>query len=177
MSALHSVWLMPAVDDERALSGIVAELADRFGSPRFAPHLTLMNERPDQPEALAVLWHDIADGIAPFGAEIAAVETGPAFFRSLYARFAAEGPLARLRQRSEAALSLRPGAPFMPHVSLAYGLAEGSAKERARRELAERLAARPIRFDRIGIVHSAETIAIADWRVAASFPLGGRPLP
>jgi 2'-5' RNA ligase len=162
---------MPAADDEKVLTELVGELADRFGSPLFAPHLTLMSDRPGDPSTMTALCREVASDFAPFAAQIAAVETGPAFFRSLYARFAAMGPIAKLRQRVEAALSFQPETPFMPHISLAYGLAEGDAKESVRRELAQGLVGRPVHFDRIGVVHSADTIPVAEWRVVATLPL------
>ena len=62
-------------------------------------------------------------------------------------------------------------ASFMPHVSLLYGPVEAAAKAAAIAEINARLAGRPIRFDRIGIVTSGQDVPIADWRVVTSVAL------
>ena len=59
----------------------------------------------------------------------------------------------------------------MPHVSLLYGPVEAAAKAAAIAEINARLAGRPIRFDRIGIVTSGQDVPIADWRVVRSVAL------
>jgi len=38
---VRSIWLMPNSDDEAFLSLLIRDLAKRFGTPVFAPHLTL----------------------------------------------------------------------------------------------------------------------------------------
>ena len=48
----------------------------------FSPHLTLVEDRPVEAEALTAQVRAIAAGIAPFAARIEGVKTGEAFFRS-----------------------------------------------------------------------------------------------
>lgn len=38
---VRSIWLMPNSDDEAFLSSLIRDLAERFGTPVFAPHPTL----------------------------------------------------------------------------------------------------------------------------------------
>jgi hypothetical protein len=38
---VRSIWLMPNSDDEAFLSSLTRDLAERFGTPVFAPHLAL----------------------------------------------------------------------------------------------------------------------------------------
>ena len=49
---IHSLWLMPAPADEAMLAGIVGDLSGRFGTPIFAPHLTLLGDTETPPAAL-----------------------------------------------------------------------------------------------------------------------------
>ena len=37
----YAIWLVPSEADELALQVIIDELAQRFGTPRFKPHMTL----------------------------------------------------------------------------------------------------------------------------------------
>jgi len=151
------------------LTAMVRELADRFGAPFFAPHLTL---RGDTEQPLAELERAIeaaARRVEPFSEPVACVEGSEAFFRSFYARFAICPALAALKR----ALDPEGRDSFMPHVSLLYGPVEAAAKTQVIGEIDKRLAGRPIRFDRIGVVTSGQDVPIADWRVVSSLRLGG----
>jgi hypothetical protein len=175
MSALHSVWLMPAPGDEARLQGIVEDLAGRFASPLFQPHLTLLEEQEHELVELAAACRMVAAGTDVFRADIQRVDAGQLYFRSLYALFPAEGPLVALRRGMVEALSIEPPGPFMPHISLLYGVEPGVEKEQARIALERDLAGVPVCFDRISVVASAKIIPVADWAVrftAALRPAG-----
>ena len=164
---IHSFWLMPAPSDEALLAGIVSELSGRFGTPLFAPHLTLQGDTETTPAVLERAVTTVADTVEAFSEPVTAVEGIESYFRSFYARFAASAPLTTLKRT----LDPEDSTPFMPHVSLLYGAVEPSAKAAAITEIGARLAGRTIRFDRIGIVTSGQDVPIADWRVVASVAL------
>ena len=158
---------MPAPSDEALLAGIVGELSGRFGTPLFAPHLTLQGDTETTPAVLERAVTTVADTVEAFSEPVTAVEGIESYFRSFYARFAASAPLTTLKRT----LDPEDSTPFMPHVSLLYGAVEPSAKAAAITEIGARLAGRTIRFDRIGIVTSGQDVPIADWRVVASVAL------
>ena len=168
---VHSIWLMPAADDAARLERIVGDLAGRFGSPRFQPHLTLVEDMERSVEDLAPLVGQVADGIAAFEAPVAEIGVSDLFFRSFYARFAAQGPLLELKRR--AIDTIQPGdiAEFMPHISLAYGLAETLEKRDAIAEAENLLLGEPIRFDRVCVVASGKELPIESWSIRAETPL------
>lgn len=169
---MHSVWLMPVAEDELMLGAIVTELAETFGTPRFQPHLTLVEDRQCDEEELAHQLEAVAAGIAPFAADIREIGTSDLFFRAFYARFEHAGPLLELKRRAIASIAASAIESFMPHVSLAYGVQGGLHRQAAARQVEERLARRAIRFDRIAVVRSAQSIPIEDWTVRATIPLG-----
>lgn len=164
---IHSLWLMPAPSDEAMLAGIVGSLSSRFGTPLFAPHLTLQGDTETTPAALERAIAAAAETIKAFSEQVSVVEGSDAYFRSFYARFAVSPALAKLKQ----ALDPAGYESFMPHVSLLYGPVEAAAKAAAIAEIDARLAGRAIRFDRIGIVTSGQDVPIADWRVVSSVVL------
>ena len=168
-ATIHSIWLMPAAPDEALLAGIVTELSVRFGTPVFAPHLTVLGDSETAAERLRQAIQAAAGQVTAFAEDVRAVETSESYFRSFYARFAVAPSLARLKQ----ALDPQGLDSFMPHVSLLYGAVEAAAKAAAAREIGERLAGRSLRFDRLCVVTSGQHIPIADWRVAAAAPLAG----
>ncbi|RYE29980.1 MAG: haloacid dehalogenase [Hyphomicrobiales bacterium] len=164
---IHSLWLMPAPTDEAMLAGIVGDLSGRFGTPVFAPHLTLQGDTATTPDVLARAIAAAAKAVEAFAQPVSIVEGSNAYFRSFYARFAVSAQLAALKQ----ALDPAGRESFMPHVSLLYGEVEATAKAAAIAEIHARLAGRAVRFDRIGIVTSGQDVPIADWRVVASVAL------
>ncbi len=171
MTDMHSVWLMPRAEDEQMLAAIVADLAAAFGSEPFRPHLTLVEDRPVDAAVLAAQVHVIAEGIAAFDACVEGVGTSDLFFRAFYARFAAEGPVLELKRRAIRSIAASSMGAFMPHVSLAYGVKDTPQRRRVSWEMDKRLAGRAIRFDRIAVAHSAQTIPIGQWEVRATVPL------
>ena len=158
---------MPAPADEAMLAGIVGDLSGRFGTPVFAPHLTLLGDTETPPAALERAVATVAETVAAFSEPVTAVEGIESYFRSFYARFAASAPLTMLKRT----LDPQDSTPFMPHVSLLYGAVEASAKTAAIAEIGARLVGRAIRFDRVGIVTSGQDVPIADWRVVTSVAL------
>ncbi len=168
---MHSVWLMPEAEDQATLSAIVAELATAFEAPLFRPHLTLVEDRPSDALALARQVGDIVQGIGPFSADIEGIGTSDLFFRAFYARFAAVGPVLELKQRAIHSIATSPIGSFMPHISLAYGVADTPLRRRVSSEMDKRLAGQSIRFGRIAIVRSAQSIPIEAWEVRATVPL------
>lgn len=164
---IHSLWLMPAAADEVMLTGIIGDLSGRFGTPLFAPHLTLQGDTETTPAALERAIAAAAETVEAFPEQVSAVEGSDGYFRSFYARFAVSPSLTKLKQ----ALDPEGYASFMPHVSLLYGPVEAAAKAAAIAEINARLAGRAIRFDRVGIVTSGQDVPIADWRVVATVAL------
>ncbi|MGN6584961.1 MAG: 2'-5' RNA ligase family protein [Rhizobiaceae bacterium] len=169
---VHSIWLMPAVEDLVMLTGIADGLAEEFGAPRFQPHLTLVEDMKRAAEELAPLVAELADGAPAFSAPVVEIGMSDLFFRSFYARFKAEGPLLDLKKRAIAAIAASPIEHFMPHVSLAYGLAAGPKRAEAAVRIAQFLRGQPIHFSAIAVVASGKEIPISDWRVVETVRLG-----
>ncbi len=168
---VYSVWLMPDAAWVREFRAIVDNLAGRFSTPRFVPHLTLIGgqafDRDDLKRRLAPAVTDIV----PISRPILDVVTGDAFFRSFYALFGAEGALGDLRSRvNVAALGSDPGS-FMPHVSLLYGAVEPASKAAAAAEVRAALVGRTVLFERIEIVRSGDDVPIEEWESIGGFAL------
>ena len=174
MSPLHSTWLMPAASDEAALQSVVDTLSVQFGTPRFQAHLTLTDGVRRSVAELAETLRQAAEGIRCFPAIIEDIETSDLYFRSFYARFAASGPMGQLHENAMALVA--PGreeaAAFMPHISLLYGADDTAEKQAAHRHWRKKLAGRPIRFDRICVAAAGKGIAIGDWAIRSTIPLG-----
>lgn len=167
-NGIHSIWLMPGPADEAFLSGLVAELSQRFGTPLFTPHLTIKGDAEDPPARLEAGIAAATAQVAAFSETVAGVETSESYFQSFYARFPVCAPLAALKQR----LDLERAEAFMPHVSLLYGAVAAVPKAAAAEEFHRRLAGRRIGFDRLCLVRSSQTIPIDEWAIVGTAPLG-----
>lgn len=165
---IRSLWLMPCPKDHAFLASLVSELASSFGTPIFAPHLTLRGDTDATFERLHDDVRAAASALEPFAEPITSIETTGAFFRAFYVRFAVSVPLDKLKRR----LDPEGIEDFMPHVSLLYGNLPEVVKAPAAAEFTQRLAGRAITFDRICVVRSGQDIPIADWTIQATVPLG-----
>lgn len=161
---IHSIWLVPAPADELFLSDVLSRLSTRFGTPRFAPHLTVRGDTDTPVAALAEQVTRAAKAVRRFAQPVLAVETSEAFFRSFYARFEVSAPLAALK----GALDPDGLAEFMPHVSLLYGPVAAGPKASAAAEYQRQLTSRAISFDRLCVVRSGQDIPIEDWAVVST---------
>ena len=154
------------------LTGIVDGLAAEFGLPMFQPHLTLVEDMERSLEELAPLVAGVAAGVPAFSASVVEIGMSDLYFRSFYARFEARDELLELKKRAIDQIAVSPIADFMPHISLAYGLAEHPAKKEASGRIAQFLCGRPIHFSSIGVVFSGKEIPISDWKVVETARLG-----
>ncbi|TPQ48927.1 hypothetical protein C2U72_21195 [Prosthecomicrobium hirschii] len=170
-TSLHSVWLLAAPEEESRLSAEVEALSRRFGTPRFRPHATLAGDLPIDAAGLASRIGAIAAEHPALTLPVAAVETGAAYFRAFYVRLAATDALTALHAAVRTAAGADPAHPFLPHVSLAYGVPPGPARDAAQAHMQAGWTGRPIRFDRIAVVRSADTIPIAQWTVLQEWRL------
>lgn len=161
----HSIWLMPPSDQEEAFGAIVRDLAKRFGSPVFQPHLTLVEDMPRSCEELKPLVELVAEGMASFEAPIETVEESELYYRSFYARFPVTPELRALKERAVDLFKVGSVETFMPHISLAYGVAESPEKAKAVADLRGKLQGRSVRFDRVCIVSSSQQTPIEEWRI------------
>ena len=164
MKPCHSIWLMPCDEDLALFSGIVEHLAAGFGTPRFMPHLTLVEDMPRPAAELSALLERDFDGCTVVEAPVSAVGGLPLYYRSLFAAFAPAGRLQGLKQTSIDTFGCGDIASFMPHISLAYGVAEAKKADAIAR-LGKELAGRVVRFDSIAVAASGQTIAIDEWKI------------
>ena len=145
----YSVWLMPDAAWGREFQAIVDDLASRFSTPRFRPHLTLIGGQPFDREDLKRRLAPAVTGAAPLSRPILDVITGEAVFRSFYALFGVEGGLGDLRRQVNVAVPGSDPGQFMPHVSLLYGAVAPKPKAAAAAEIRAALAGRTVTFDRV----------------------------
>jgi hypothetical protein len=133
--------------------------------------MTLVEDMERSVEDLAPLVARISEGVAPFEALVAEIGVSDFFFRSFYARFAAEGPLLELKRRAIDKILAGDISEFMPHISLAYDVAETLEKRDAVVEVENLLLGNPVHFDRVCVVASGKELPIEGWAIRATAAL------
>jgi hypothetical protein len=169
----HSIWLRPARDDLKFLESIVAELAGRFASPVFEPHATLVPDMKRSADELLPLVLSLAVGRKPLDVLIEDVTGTEAYFRSFYAKLQKTPALMALKQDSLDISGEKDISTFLPHVSLAYGVADKASRATEMARLTSSLAGRNLRFDRMVIVSSSSETPIDQWIVKHEVYLAG----
>ncbi|MCB4920014.1 haloacid dehalogenase [Brucella intermedia] len=169
----HSIWLRPARDDLRFLESIVTDLASSFNSPIFEPHATLVPDMKRSADELLPLVLSLAVGRKPLDVLVDDVAGTEAYFRSFYAALQKTPTLMTLKQDSLDISGEKDISTFLPHVSLAYGVAGHGSRDTEMARMARLLVGRSIRFDRMVIVSSSSETPIDQWIVKHEVYLAG----
>ena len=166
----YSIWLLPDAALQKRLTAIVSDLAQRFGSPDFIPHVTIQGDLTVQLDALTEAVQAIANEHTSQHWPAASIDGGEHFFRSLYVRFDESPAYLSLKQSMQRISRTADGLSLFAHLSLAYGLTETQKSDALFAELRRPLS-EPFCFDRIVIARSSKNVPIADWECVAEFAL------
>lgn len=119
MSRGLSLWLVPEPRACAVLQARILSLAARYGGPRFLPHVTVFAGRFERDEDLLAVVREAADGEA-LELTVRGVETGAAFYRSVFVALAGTPRLQALSDRVGARAATS-DFELDPHLSLFYG--------------------------------------------------------
>ena len=161
-----ALWLLPESSAGRALAGLIRELARRFDTPEFEPHVTLLGAMPCTAELHHCLGRLPATG--PLALRVQGLESGTPPFRALYLRLDTHAGLERLRTGASEGCPHREAQPWFPHLSLLYGDLAPAVRSRLAGELAPRLPGQVL-LDRIAAVDARGPVAA--WQVLDARPL------
>jgi 2'-5' RNA ligase len=163
----RSLWLVPPEDLRSRLASLIADLARRFRTPAFEPHVTLLGGIEAPEGSLLSRARSLAGQLRPFELRLADVGAGVEFFHCVFVAVVDTPELLQAHDLAGAALDVVEE-PFRPHLSLVYGRlgdAEKRAARRAAGDLACAFTARELRvMDTSGDVEA--------WRRLAGYSLG-----
>lgn len=167
----YALWLVPAPPAEDWLAALIDELAEHHHGPRFAPHITLLGSivGSQGESALAAHTTTLARQLTRLWLGIQGVDGEPNFFRCLYLRLDAGGPLLAAHALAARLFDGNHHREYRPHASLYYGELADVERQRLTSALAGRLPAE-IEVDRLQLVRI--TAAVSGWRVITEAALG-----
>ena len=165
-----SLWLVPDGPEAQAIAALIGEISARFGTPTFAPHVTLLGGLSVDAEAAVEAAGQLAAGLSDLSIRFEGLEHSADYFRALVVRVAPDLPILDARRRAQAAFPSEPVGPFVPHLSLLYGTVPVETRRHLAAEVRESAPA-AIVMRHLEVVATEGTVA--EWRRLARLPLSG----
>ncbi len=125
MTQPWSLWLLPDNRENAKYARIIEKLSLRTGLPPFEPHLTLFGRINANPEPLFDFFKYMADKQKRISAKIKKIKFGTSHWKSLYIDIEKNTSLEALQKQMITPISHLRDYLFDPHLSLAYGDADG----------------------------------------------------
>lgn len=164
----YSIWLVPEAHAGQVFGSQIERLATRYGGPFFGPHITLLAEIPitlergDVIEKVKALFANVSS----FEVTLGTVATGSEYFKNIYLEVHKDVNLTTLSQEAQNAFGMN--APYLPHLSLAYGTFSPEVQSKMVTDIPSHTGKR-IRIDRIDVYQTEGMVD--DWKKLAEFPL------
>jgi 2'-5' RNA ligase len=131
-----SLWLVPEAGQAERLWALTSALAERFDTPRFAPHLTLLAGLDAVQDVVLARTRELAAGFRPMDLRLGPVEGREELYRCLFFLAEPAAALAAAHAAAAAAFARAADPAFLPHVSLVYGRLPPERKHAIAQELA-----------------------------------------
>lgn len=120
MDSVFSVWLVP--QEEKELSKIVKNLAQRYDSPAFIPHLTLLGGTTINFDNLRSTIDEVFEDERPFVIKKTKLNQSKLFFKTVFIEFELSDTLKKLFLELSKKTDKIGLENFKPHISLIYKL-------------------------------------------------------
>lgn len=117
----YALWLIPEEPMFSLLAGRISRLSQRFSTPLFEPHVTLLGGIMVPEEEAVEKSASLADLLRPFQIVLGEIGYSHEYFRSLFASVIPAGPIMKAHRAALETFRLRDAAAYKPHLSLLYG--------------------------------------------------------
>lgn len=162
-----SLWLVPELSCEARFVRIIDELGRQWGTPRFAPHVTLLGSVSGIEDQILAESERLAAQLDPVALRFLELGWSDQFYRAFYVVVEKQPPLLRAHAAAARVFRRSPDPDYLPHLSLAYGDLEDEQKLRARRVVERDFGT--CRAERLDVVRT--TGPPESWETLAAYPL------
>lgn len=163
----YSINILPAGEEYNRFETLIIKLAEEYGAPLFAPHVTVLGQASPDEEAALKLVEKLVSNQQPFSVSLNKVDYQEYFFRALYVLAEKTEPLVKLHEKAKQFFGKKNEAEYMPHLSLLYGDFKPEIKEKIIKEIGRE---QPSVFE-VKSLHLFRTEGEADeWYSVAEFP-------
>ena len=160
---------MPEGAVREHLAQVIAELARRFGTPGFEPHVTLLGGLTRPEREMVARTQAVARRLSPLPVLLTTPDGGGEYFRCVFVGVAENEALLAAHALAGQACGAVPASPLRPHLSLLYGHLPPATKRTVLSELAG-LPWDQFEVRQLQLVRTEG--APSDWRTGATFTLG-----
>lgn len=129
-TATYSLWLEPSGDIAFRLKEQIDKLSEKYGTPVFPPHVTLLGNLNYKEHELTTLANTLASSLDPFELELTKAGYEDDFYRSLYIHVEATMHLMDIHKMACQLFEADYEEKYVPHLSLLYGKLSQDEKER-----------------------------------------------
>lgn len=125
----YSIWIMPDGKAKSRLSKIILKLSERYKSPKFKPHVTLIGGFTGEEKNLLAKTKKLSKSIKKFKIKLTKTAYLNEFFRALFILVRKDGTLAKNHEIAIKEFTLPKNKKYLPHLSLIYGNFSKKTKE------------------------------------------------
>ncbi len=178
-SQRFSLYLQPEGDALDQLTRTMKELALKFGTPEFVPHVTLIPERWATLSEIVEFSQEIAKISQPITIELAEVGIGETYFKCVFFTVAETPELLLLAQHARKVFGVTlEEVPFRAHFSLVYDGEDSTKtaltaeqKQEAAQILRDQITL-PFIYIATGIAIHTSTPVVSEWQQVGFVPFG-----
>jgi 2'-5' RNA ligase len=166
-----TLWLIPEPTTLAPLHSLILKLSEKFGGPSFSPHITLLSQIAVSQDIALERSARLADVTRPFIVSSGRVLWSFEYFQGLVIEIGLTHDLLRARRLAEHLFPSHTSTPFVPHLSLAYGLIDETQASEARQKIAGQIP-RGFVCGGLQVVYASRGMNVESWRPVRTFPLG-----
>jgi 2'-5' RNA ligase len=164
----YSLWLMPTGAVAQRFAQLIGQLARRYASPVFPPHVTLVGSIKAREEEMIGKTRELASLIHAFPIRLNTIAFTDAYYRALYVQAEPSTTLLAAYQQARKLFPDEHKPGYTPHLSLLYGDFPQTTKVKMIHEIGEDLAEE---FEAERLYLYLTEGQTDTWQQAGTFPL------
>ena len=125
----YTLWLEPTGRTHELLATTIAHLSQEHGGPLFDPHVTLLGGIAGQEETVLQQTEQFTHVLSPIDMILTVPTFQDQYFQCVFMRIEETSTLLDAHTHARTVFHKEAVPPFMPHLSLLYGLYPTSLKE------------------------------------------------
>lgn len=129
-SSVHSLWLQTSGDTAFRLQERINKMSRKYGTPTFAPHITLLGGLKASQTELVSLTNMLASSLYSFELTLTKAGYHDQFYQALFIGVKENKILSEIRKRACRLFDMKDADGYDPHLSLLYGDLSQNEKER-----------------------------------------------
>jgi 2'-5' RNA ligase len=163
----YSIWVVPPEPIFSQLQEIIDSLSQKYDSPRFNPHMTILGTVDRKLEDVQNAAKVLVGKLSNLKLSLGPVSFSTTYYQSVFVRVISTTQLMQLNLDLKKSLNLE-NSVFMPHISLFYGDHDMKTREK----IASGTKIEPVTFSISKLLIIPENSTPLEWQPVATIPFG-----